>query len=328
MAEEALPRVNLKIPRTNQDTFLGRLQHFLAVTDMRTLLVSKQQMEAELKLLHEYEVLGINHPMDQLWKAKKHRDALIHPDTGNIIPIPYRVSAFVPANIVIIIGLLNPQTSILSTLFWQWANQTYNVVMNYGNRNASSTMSSSKLMMCYGAAVTSAGGIAMGLNQLLDKAKHANPKMKGFLSLFVPFIAVSIAGVLNVGLMRSPELVEGVSIFDVETQEDLGKSITAGKTAVGQTAITRIATSGILLACPPLAYQMVESTGIFEKRPKWKTPIRVGFIGFFLWIGLPFSLALFPQNPRVHVDSLEPSFRNRTNANGNPITYVTYNKGM
>lgn len=47
-------------------------------------------------------------------------------DTGLPIPLPFRMSAFVPTNLLIVGGMLMPHQGIKSILFWQWANQSLN----------------------------------------------------------------------------------------------------------------------------------------------------------------------------------------------------------
>lgn len=40
------------------------------------------------------------------------RDAIVHPDTGEKVPLPFRVSAFAPSNIILTLGLLTPNPSV------------------------------------------------------------------------------------------------------------------------------------------------------------------------------------------------------------------------
>ena len=47
-------------------------------------------------------------------------------DTGEAVPLPFRLSAFVPTNLVIVAGMLMPNPSLKGVIFWQWANQSLN----------------------------------------------------------------------------------------------------------------------------------------------------------------------------------------------------------
>ena len=62
----------------------------------------------------------------------------IHPDTGEFIPWAMRLSSFIPMNLPIAFGMITTAPTPFNTIFWQWMNQSYNAMLNYGNRNASS----------------------------------------------------------------------------------------------------------------------------------------------------------------------------------------------
>jgi hypothetical protein len=40
------------------------------------------------------------------------KSSMVHPDTGEIIPAPFRFSAFVPMNMVIVLGMIAPNPSV------------------------------------------------------------------------------------------------------------------------------------------------------------------------------------------------------------------------
>lgn len=47
-------------------------------------------------------------------------------DTGLPVPLPFRLSAFVPTNLLIVGGMLMPNPTLKGVVFWQWANQSLN----------------------------------------------------------------------------------------------------------------------------------------------------------------------------------------------------------
>lgn len=53
-------------------------------------------------------------------------DSTLHPDTGLPVPLPFRLSAFVPTNLIVVGGMLMPNPTLKGVLFWQWANQSLN----------------------------------------------------------------------------------------------------------------------------------------------------------------------------------------------------------
>lgn len=101
------------------------------------------------------------------------------------------------------------------------ANQTYNVGVNFANRGEGSEVDYPTLGVCYAAACASALTIAY-------VGAKAVPKT-GVLATLVPFTAVSLAGVVNVLLTRSNELVDGLEITDA-AGERLGMSQAAVRT--------------------------------------------------------------------------------------------------
>ncbi|EHB18968.1 Sideroflexin-5 [Heterocephalus glaber] len=59
-----------------------------------------------------------------------------------------------------VVGLLLPNQTLASTVFWQWLNQSHNACVNYANRNATKPSPASKFIQGYLGAVISAVSIA------------------------------------------------------------------------------------------------------------------------------------------------------------------------
>ena len=62
--------------------------------------------------------------------------------------------------------LMHGPTGVAANIFWQWVNQTYNVVNNYVNR-AGPEVDMTALLSSYALAVGSAIGIAVGAGALM-----------------------------------------------------------------------------------------------------------------------------------------------------------------
>jgi hypothetical protein len=133
-------------------------------------------------------------------------DSTFHPDTGEKIFLPFRMASFVPTNTLIVAGMLMPNPTTTSILFWQWVNQSVNVAFNYFNANKTTEMNYSETAAAYSTAVLSSCGIALGLNEWLKRAKGFSPSTMALLGRCVPFTAVAAAGTLNVFLMRRKEI--------------------------------------------------------------------------------------------------------------------------
>ena len=96
---------SLEGERYDQATYYGRFRKMLDVVDPRTLLCSQREIDDAVQLLKEFESqqqtsskqgLMHDHRFDdaELWKAKKLKDAVFHPDTNEMLPKPFRMSGF------------------------------------------------------------------------------------------------------------------------------------------------------------------------------------------------------------------------------------------
>lgn len=185
---------------------------------------------------------------ERVWSAKYLVDSSIHPDTHDKVPLPFRMSSFVPTNALVTAGLLLPNPSTASIVLWQWVNQSVNVGINYSNANKSTAMSNWETGVAYTSAVAASVTVAVGLSRVVTSP---------LLSRMVPFAAVAAAGSLNVFLMRRKEMTDGIAVLDSEGHK-IGKSAAAGQLAVAQVALSRVATSLPCLTLPPLVMSLLE----------------------------------------------------------------------
>ncbi|KAG7509628.1 sideroflexin-5 isoform X1 [Solea senegalensis] len=115
------PSFQLGKSRFDQSTFLGRFRHFLDVIDPSTLFVSEKRLQECVELLDSFSRRTLSPDVTdaQLWEAQKIKQAIIHPDTGEKILMPFRMSGFIPFGTPVIVGLLLPNQTLASTIFWQ-----------------------------------------------------------------------------------------------------------------------------------------------------------------------------------------------------------------
>jgi len=252
---------------------------------------------------------------------------MIHPDTSKIIPLPVRLSAFVPINVIICAGMLMPNPSMGNVIFWQWINQSYNIALNHANRNASNELSNETIMKTYLSAVAISCGVAVGLGQVVKRATSFSPGVRSTIQRLVPFTAVATAGVANVFMMRWNEVKEGISVKDAEGN-DLGRSGIAGFNALSQVAFSRVMTSFPVLLFPPIIMSFFEKMEFVKKNPRVILPINLAVISTMLWTALPAAVAIFPQIVETPANKLEPKFHNLKDKNGRPIETVYYNRGL
>ena len=205
-------------------------------------------------------------------------------------------------------------------------NQSFNSIVNYTNRNASTGVTTEQLLQAYAAASTASVATAVGLNKFIARRPHLSGGMVGRL---VPLMAVAAANWVNIPLMRQRELLDGI---DVETEfgEIIGKSKAAAQNAVLQVVPSRILMAVPGMVIPPLVMSQLEKGPLLKKRPILAAPIMVLLTGFCLSFSTPLCCALFPQKSSIAATSLEPELQEiiRKRYSVNPPTEAFYNKGL
>ncbi|OAL56299.1 sideroflexin-5 [Pyrenochaeta sp. DS3sAY3a] len=328
---------DLPVSQFDLSTYWGRVQHAANISDPRTLLTSSAGLENAKQLVTAYKTGKVQEMTPDLWKAKKIIDSTIHPDTGEPVFLPFRMSCFVLTNLVVTAGMLTPGLGTAGTLGWQVTNQSLNVAINFSNANKSTPLSTSTIIKSYCLAVSASCGVALGLNALVPRMKSLSPNAKMIAGRLVPFAAVATAGALNVFLMRGEEIRQGIDVFPVLSEEDkakveagelevksLGKSKRAATLAVGETAISRVMNATPIMVLPPLALVRLQKTEWLKQRPRMVTPVNLGLIFATSIFALPLALAAFPQRQAVSAATLEPEFHERGGKDG----LVEFNRGI
>ncbi|KAI1406652.1 Tricarboxylate/iron carrier [Hypoxylon fuscum] len=333
---------NRELPESQYDlsTYWGRVRQTATITDPSTLFAGKHGLEQAKKLVVAYKQGELKDMTPELWQAKKVVDSTIHPDTGEPVFLPFRMSCFVLSNLVVTAGMLTPGLKTTGTVLWQITNQSLNVAINYSNANKSTPLSYSKIAQSYCLAVGASCSVAVGLNSIVSRLKRFSPSTKLVLGRLVPFAAVASANLVNVFLMRGEEIRTGIDVFPVLSESDkaklakegkaesevpsLGKSKKAATLAVGETALSRVFNSSPIMVVPPLVLVRLQRTEWLKKNPRYTLPINLGLILGMSYLVLPFALAAFPQRQKIRADSLEEEFHGRGGDGG----MVVFNRGI
>jgi tricarboxylate carrier len=310
------------------------------MVDPRNNFVSSEELENAsnaLKALRAGQTPPKEFSTDaSLWEAKKKVDSAFHPDTGEKIPLFFRMSFFMPSNLPITAGMLLSGTG-MQQVFWQWLNQSYNAGFNYANRNATVPIDTSQLVASYMVATGVACGMSFGLGKVVERlqkgASGAGAETFGFklLSRGLPWMAVASAGTANALAMRYKEGVDGITVYD-EHGNKMGTSISAGRAGLVQVALTRAALPVPILLIPPFILDYIRTTNLgpaMVKSLPVKLTVELSILAVFLQGALPLAVALFPQKGTIAASSLEPEFQNRISPTTNKtITTYVYNKGL
>uniref|UniRef100_A0A673BG18 Sideroflexin 5b n=1 Tax=Sphaeramia orbicularis TaxID=375764 RepID=A0A673BG18_9TELE len=306
-------------------SFLGRLRHFVDIIDPSTLFVSEKQLKDSIKLLDDYRhgTLPSGVSDHQLWEAQKIKQAIIHPDTGEKIFMPFRMSGYVPfgtpivkSNIPFCHKLKNRFCQI--KCYWCWLNQSHNACVNYANRNATKVgifRSRTQLYCIF-------NRISVGLNVLIQKANKLSPATRMIIQRLVPFPAVASANICNVGLMRHNELSEGIDVLD-NNGNVVGSSKVAARHAIMETAFTRVVLPMPIFVLPPIIMSYLERLRFLQSNRRLLLPIHSIVCLVTFGLSLPVAISLFPQMSQIEVSRLEPEIAMATDCK-----VVTYNKGL
>ncbi|KAF5026659.1 hypothetical protein F66182_1243 [Fusarium sp. NRRL 66182] len=318
----------------------------------RTLFAGKTGLDKAKELVTEYKTGKIEHMSPALWHAKKVVDSTLHPDTGEPVFFPFRMSCYVLTNLITTAGMLQPGMGPVGIVGWQVFNQSINVAFNTANGNKSSPMSTSVMVKSYLSAVGASCSVALGLNALVPRL-NVKPATRNILSRLIPFAAVATAAGLNTYLMRRDEIVKGIDVRPVLSEEDklklkaegkserdvasLGKSQSAARLAVYETAASRVFTASPIMVIPPMALYYIEGKQSYKNflqrewvrsRPALIKSIPLGInltlIALTSFAVLPFALAVFPQQQEISAEMLEPEFHGKGGKNGK----VVFNRGL
>ncbi|CDO93058.1 unnamed protein product [Kluyveromyces dobzhanskii CBS 2104] len=327
MASSVPGPIALPESRYDLSTYWGRVRHCAEISDPSMLLTTSNDLQHARKIVSAYRHGELKDTTPEFWLAKKQLDSTVHPDTGETVFLPFRMSCCVPLNLVVTAGMLTPNMGTAGTMFWQWANQSLNVAVNGANANKSHPMSTSQLLTNYTMAVTASCGVAVGLNKLVPRLKNVSANTKMILGRLVPFAAVVSAGIVNVFLMRGGEIRKGISVYD-SNGDEVGKSKKAAFIAVAETAFSRISNATPIMVIPPLILVKLQKNVLKGKSLAVQTAANLGIILVTSFIALPFALGVFPQYQSISVSSLEPELRNKLDSNQKPVEKVYFNRGI
>jgi len=325
--------------RYDQSTFGGRFARMLLACDPSLLLCGEHAVRDARQRLLEFEDQKSLPPSAvacqsrMLWESKRIVESALHPDTGQVIPRPFRMSGYVPFNGPICVSMV-ASTSTGSLLFWSWVNQSQNALVNYYNRNASAPMSNETLLQSYSAAVGSALLVAFGLSSMVQK-KYSPAKAKQMMK-YVAFPSAVVASSLNCYVVRSPEITTGIPLQDnhgnplVLPPGDTNSSRVAGRRGVESTTLSRAILQAPVYFFPSVLMGVVPPLRrLVEHHPRTRIPLTTFLVLVSFGLGLPATIAIFPQISELKASEAEPKYRALIDPETNqPYEVFRYNKGL
>jgi len=322
---EELPEFSLDGEKYDQSIYSGRFRKMVELIDPRQLFHSQSEIEAAGKILHDWKAGDRSVSNEDLWSAKRLYYSAVNRDSEEIIPQPFRMAGYIPYNAPLcIMALLAQRTP--TVVLAHFLNQSQNALVNYYNRNASNPTSTEQLMKSYGISVSTAVGIAWGMKsgieRMLPKRHHAVGMR------WIALFASSGAAACNCYFMRKPELSLGIALTDHEDNE-VGKSRVAAERAMKEMIISRIALVPPVFGVPAAIMSMKPVLKLAERNKTAGIAISTASLLLGFAIGLPASIAAFPQIGSIESTVLEKHFHDLVDKNtGQPIRTFYFNKGL
>jgi cytochrome bd-type quinol oxidase subunit 2 len=189
-------------------------------------------------------------------------------------------------------------------------------------------MSNETLVKSYMAAVGSALAVAFGLATVIQK-KYPGHQAKAMMK-WVAFPSAVVASSLNCFIVRSPEIETGISLLDDQLQpvsDDTSQE--AARRGVYSTTLSRAMLQAPVYFLAPLLVGIGPIRTFLQAHPRQTVPVTTFLLLVSFGVGLPASVACFPQMAEIPVQEVEPQFQHLVDARTNqPYKVYYYNKGL
>lgn len=81
----------------------------------------------------------------------------------------------------------------------------------------------------------------------------------------------------------------------------------AAKSAVLETALSRVALTVMCVNSPVVVFLALEKAGLAPTNPRFKLPYELAVFAFALGVALPLSISVFPETKAMKVQKIESS---------------------
>ncbi|CAJ0609329.1 unnamed protein product [Cylicocyclus nassatus] len=306
-------------PRFDQSTLYGRLRHFAGVTDPFIAFTPTSKLLQAKSLMEKCRTAEkLPATLPELHRAQRLYQSAFHPDTGDL-----QNFADICNVCEIRIGCFGYK-STPAVVFWQWANQSFNALVNYTNRNAKSAMTTKDLLVAYTTAVGGALGVAIGMKQYFAKRQVSVLMQK-----MVPFVAVAVANAINIPLMRQNELKNGMKVSDSDGNI-VGTSRAAAAKGISLVVLCRnIIAAPCMIGVPVIIERLMKKPWFIRNYNILNIPIQLVLTFVIYGPSVPVGCGLFPQQNSIKLTTLkrlEPeAYKQLKDVKGDR---VFFNKGL
>lgn len=148
---------------------------------------------------------------------------------------------------------------------------------------------------------------------------------------FVAFPSAVVASSLNCYIVRSPEIDTGVPLVNADG-EDVAPGITskvAARNGVNSTTASRAILQAPVYFLPPVLMGSVPFfKNMIKRNPAISVPMTTYLVLVAFGLGLPSTVAIFPQMAQIEAKDCEAEFQGLKDKNGKPYEKFYYNKGL
>lgn len=193
-------------------------------------------------------------------------------------------------------------------------------------------MTNETLLKSYSAAVGSALVVAFGLSSFVQK--RYSPAQAKQLMKYVAFPSAVVASSLNCYVVRSPEIATGIPLLDQAGNPVLpleeNKSSIAARRGVESTTASRAILQAPVYFVPSLLMGILPPLkNLVAHRPSARVPLTTFLVLVSFGLGLPATIAIFPQVSEIAAKDAEPKYRHLIDPNTQkPYEVFYYNKGL
>jgi hypothetical protein len=193
-------------------------------------------------------------------------------------------------------------------------------------------MTNETLLKSYSAAVGSALVVAFGLSTFVQK-RYSPSKAKELMK-YVAFPSAVVASSLNCYVVRSPEIATGIPLFDKDGNpvlpDEENKSSIAARCGVESTTASRAILQAPVYFLPSLLMGILPPLKqLVAKHPTARVPLTTFLVLSSFGLGLPATIAIFPQVSEIKASDAEPKYQHLINpATERPYEVFYYNKGL
>ncbi|XP_028936548.1 sideroflexin-4 isoform X2 [Ornithorhynchus anatinus] len=297
---------NLQFWSREGQTFSQRFRRWTEILEPTNLLFSEEDVQNSRLLLTTKGRASAEHGDDdqQFRAAWKQSLSSVHPDSGRLIPVPFRPAAFLPSTVpLLMFHLYTTQFSIV---------------------NGNATNEKYTFMQQLLGATTVFSSTIFGICPRLIMTRYAlnGPTLQMVITKVLPIPLLAFFSMFNVVVCRSPEYQYGIEVMDKDGSV-IGVSRQAGAKAVKETALSRGLLFGVSALVPSALTPLLKRTSFVLQNPRFLVLLKLNLTVLVMGLMVPTSFSLFTQTGRIHRVDLEEEIQASTEE-----TELFYNRGL